>query len=87
MPDRKQMNRDHTTNTSNRTPGDLDENRNLNAESSRSPESPAAARDRGERTAHGETNTVPERAEKGKMPRFGSAGSGGAEFEPGPERD
>ncbi len=33
--------------------------------------------------------TDPSRKDKGKFtaPRFGSAGSGGAEFEPGPERN
>ena len=32
-------------------------------------------------------NTVPLRGSERSSPRFGSAGSGGAEFEPGPERD
>lgn len=41
----------------------------------------------GERTDAGEAN--PPRTTTGKMtaPKFGSAGSGGAELEPGPERD
>jgi hypothetical protein len=69
---------------------DADRNRpvsdaNVNREATPRAESPAEVRDRGERTAHGEVNP-PQRAEKGKMPRFGSAGSGGAEYEPGPEK-
>src|SRR4051812_36489450 len=35
----------------------------------------------------GGSSTVPPRAAEGGMPRFGSAGSGGAEFEPGPRKD
>jgi CBS domain-containing protein len=33
------------------------------------------------------SSSVPRRSAEGGMPRFGSAGSGGAEFEPGPSRD
>ena len=32
-------------------------------------------------------NSVPSRASESSMPRYGSAGGGGAEFEPGAERD
>ena len=32
-------------------------------------------------------NEVPLRSNEGNAPRYGSAGGGGAEFEPGPEKD
>lgn len=42
-----------------------------------------------ERARQGSANQNPPRTVTGKVaaPKFGSAGSGGAEYEPGPERD
>jgi hypothetical protein len=40
-----------------------------------------------ERARSGSTNQISPRSKEGSAPRFGSAGGGGLEFEPGPEKD